>query len=147
MYVFCRDHARTIDSKSQLFISAYAKALEIIPRQLCDNAGFDATDVLNALRQKHAAGGEGAKNYGVDINTGAAVGRSGPGPCSNTARVWVLTLHMPHRLAPQHINAERSDAKALLCSTAHDCQVAGLLCGPSRPGLQYGFISDGRKRA
>ena len=66
-----RDHARTIDSKSQLFISAYAKALEIIPRQLCDNAGFDATDVLNALRQKHAAGGEEGKNYGVDINTGA----------------------------------------------------------------------------
>lgn len=49
-----RDHARTIAGKSQLFISAFAKALEVIPRQLCDNAGFDATDVLNKLRQKHA---------------------------------------------------------------------------------------------
>ncbi len=29
--------------------------LQVIPRQLCDNAGFDATDVLNKLRQKHAA--------------------------------------------------------------------------------------------
>ena len=29
-------------------------ALQVIPRQLCDNAGFDATDVLNKLRQKHA---------------------------------------------------------------------------------------------
>ena len=66
-----RNHARTIDSKSQLFINAYAKALEIIPRQLCDNAGFDATNVLNQLRQKHAVG-DGGKNYGVDINTGAA---------------------------------------------------------------------------
>lgn len=28
--------------------------LQVIPRQLCDNAGFDATDVLNKLRQKHA---------------------------------------------------------------------------------------------
>lgn len=28
--------------------------MQIIPRQLCDNAGFDATDVLNKLRQKHA---------------------------------------------------------------------------------------------
>jgi hypothetical protein len=27
---------------------------QVIPRQLCDNAGFDATDVLNKLRQKHA---------------------------------------------------------------------------------------------
>jgi len=41
-----------------------AKALEIIPRQLCDNAGFDATNVLNKLRQKHAVGGTW---YGVDI--------------------------------------------------------------------------------
>nr|CAD1819460.1 unnamed protein product [Ananas comosus var. bracteatus] len=71
---FLRLHARTIAGKSQLFINSYAKALEVIPRQLCDNAGYDATDVLNKLRQKHASGcmptaGEGA-NYGVDINTG-----------------------------------------------------------------------------
>ncbi|KAK9164579.1 hypothetical protein Syun_005481 [Stephania yunnanensis] len=67
---FLRQHARTIAGKSQLFINSYAKALEVIPRQLCDNAGFDATDVLNKLRQKHALpSGEGA-NYGVDINTG-----------------------------------------------------------------------------
>jgi T-complex protein 1 subunit eta len=86
---YLRQHARTIAGKSQLFINAYAKALEVllctticevhmkcllnikqlsqltsykfmiyqvIPRQLCDNAGFDATDVLNKLRQKHASG-------------------------------------------------------------------------------------------
>ena len=29
--------------------------------------------MLNALRQKHAAGGDEGKNYGVDINTGAEV--------------------------------------------------------------------------
>ncbi|KAG9130493.1 hypothetical protein Leryth_025753 [Lithospermum erythrorhizon] len=67
---YLRQHARTIAGKSQLFINSYAKALEVIPRQLCDNAGFDATDVLNKLRQKHALpSGEGAP-YGVDINTG-----------------------------------------------------------------------------
>ncbi|KAF6152189.1 hypothetical protein GIB67_019411 [Kingdonia uniflora] len=67
---YLRQHARTIAGKSQLFINAYAKALEVIPRQLCDNAGFDATDVLNKLRQKHALpSGEGAL-YGVDVNTG-----------------------------------------------------------------------------
>ncbi|THG07145.1 hypothetical protein TEA_019245 [Camellia sinensis var. sinensis] len=66
---YLRQHARTISGKSQLFINSYAKALEVIPRQLCDNAGFDATDVLNKLRQKHALqSGEGAL-YGVDINT------------------------------------------------------------------------------
>lgn len=51
-----RDHSRTIAGKEQLLISAIAKALEIIPRQLCDNAGFDATNILNKLRQQHAHG-------------------------------------------------------------------------------------------
>lgn len=60
-----RDYSRTIAGKEQLLISAIAKALEIIPRQLCDNAGFDATNILNKLRQKHA---QGHCWYGVDIN-------------------------------------------------------------------------------
>ncbi|XP_011176434.1 T-complex protein 1 subunit eta [Zeugodacus cucurbitae] len=59
-----REYSRTIAGKEQLLIAAIAKALEIIPRQLCDNAGFDATNILNKLRQKHAQGGQW---YGVDI--------------------------------------------------------------------------------
>lgn len=51
-----RDYSRTIPGKEQLLIGAMAKALEVIPRQLCDNAGFDATNILNKLRQKHAQG-------------------------------------------------------------------------------------------
>ena len=53
---YLRDYSRTIAGKQQILIGAYAKALEIVPRQLCDNAGFDATNVLNKLRQKHAQG-------------------------------------------------------------------------------------------
>eukprot|EP00164_Ancoracysta_twista_P000609 GFYU01000806.1.p1 GENE.GFYU01000806.1~~GFYU01000806.1.p1 ORF type:complete len:565 (-),score=201.45 GFYU01000806.1:543-2237(-) len=53
---YLRDHARTIHGKSQLIINAYAKALEVIPRQIAENAGFDSTDILNKLRQAHAAG-------------------------------------------------------------------------------------------
>lgn len=62
---YLRDYSRTIPGKQQLLIGAYAKALEVIPRQLCDNAGFDATNILNKLRAKHAQGGMW---YGVDIN-------------------------------------------------------------------------------
>ena len=51
-----RDYSRTVAGKEQMLIGAIAKALEIIPRQLCDNAGFDATNILNKLRQKHAQG-------------------------------------------------------------------------------------------
>lgn len=59
-----RNHARSVQGKEQLFITAMAKSLEIIPRQLCENAGFDATNILNKLRQKHA---EGGMWFGVDI--------------------------------------------------------------------------------
>lgn len=61
---YLREYSRTIAGKEQLLISAMAKAFEIIPRQLCDNAGFDATNILNKLRQKHAQGGQW---FGVDV--------------------------------------------------------------------------------
>ncbi|RIA97734.1 chaperonin Cpn60/TCP-1 family [Glomus cerebriforme] len=67
---YLREHSRTIEGKQQMIIGAFARALEIIPRQLCDNAGFDATDILNNLRMKHA---QGALWYGVDINTESIV--------------------------------------------------------------------------
>ena len=53
---YLRDYSRTIPGKEQLLIGAMARALEVLPRQLCDNAGFDATNILNKLRQKHATG-------------------------------------------------------------------------------------------
>ena len=53
---YLRNHSRTIAGKEQLLIGALAKALEVIPRQLCENAGFDATNILNKLRQRHAQG-------------------------------------------------------------------------------------------
>lgn len=53
-----------IPHKQQSIIKAFAKALEVIPRQLCDNAGFDATDILNRLRVEHRKGNKWA---GVDF--------------------------------------------------------------------------------
>jgi T-complex protein 1 subunit eta len=63
---YLRDFARSIQGKQQLIVTAFAKALEVIPRQIADNAGFDSTDILNMLRHKHASGDEG-KWFGVDI--------------------------------------------------------------------------------
>merc|ERR1712066_895934 len=59
-----RNYSRSIAGKEQLIFAAMARAFEVIPRQLCDNAGFDANNILNKLRQKHAQGGTW---YGVDI--------------------------------------------------------------------------------
>lgn len=50
---FLREHVLTIRGKEQMVVSAFAKAMEIIPRQLSDNSGMDSTDVLNRLRQLH----------------------------------------------------------------------------------------------
>jgi T-complex protein 1 subunit eta len=59
-----------IPFKQQFIVKAFARALEVIPRQLCDNAGFDSTDILNRLRVKHK---EGQRWAGVDfINEGIA---------------------------------------------------------------------------
>lgn len=69
---YLRDTSRTIEGKQQLMMGAFAKALEIIPRQICDNAGIDATDVLNKLRMLHAQGETWA---GVDVE-GEGVGNS-----------------------------------------------------------------------
>jgi len=59
-----RQYSRTIKDKSQLIVAAYAKALEVIPRQVSENAGFDSTDIVNQLRARHAKGEIWA---GVDI--------------------------------------------------------------------------------
>ena len=53
---YLRQHARTVAGKEQLLMDCLARALEVIPRQLCDNAGFDSTNILNKLRHTHAQG-------------------------------------------------------------------------------------------
>lgn len=50
-----KEHSRSVEGKQQLIIAAFSRALELIPRQLAENAGFDSTDILNRLRHKHAA--------------------------------------------------------------------------------------------
>lgn len=64
---FLRDYAGGIQGKQQLIIAAFAKALEVIPSQVAANAGFDSTDILNLLRQKHSQKDGSGKWFGVDI--------------------------------------------------------------------------------
>lgn len=52
--------------KLHLKLHTIIKAFSNFFRQLCDNAGFDATNILNKLRQKHH---QGKIWFGVDINT------------------------------------------------------------------------------
>jgi len=66
---YLREYSLTLQGKQQFLVKAFAKALEVIPRQLADNAGFDSTDLLTQLRQKHD---QGHKWFGVDITNESA---------------------------------------------------------------------------
>eukprot|EP00808_Paulinella_micropora_P024597 g81321.t1 len=79
---YLRKVSRQVKSKRQLVLSAFARALEVIPRQIAANAGFDSTDIVNELRARHAAGGMW---MGVDIER--------EGVCDTyQAFVWEPTL-------------------------------------------------------
>jgi len=58
-----KDFAMGHGSKVQLAIEKFAKAMEIIPRTLAENAGLDPIDVLSELHGKHSQNGH---VYGVN---------------------------------------------------------------------------------
>lgn len=64
-----RDFAEA-GGKEQLAIEAFADAMEIIPKTLAENAGFDQLDLLVELRAKHEKPGN--KWFGVNVSTGKA---------------------------------------------------------------------------
>jgi len=65
---YLREYAKTIDHKVQAVVRQFALSLEVIPRLLSENAGFDSTDILNSLRAAHAT--KDFKWAGVDIENG-----------------------------------------------------------------------------
>jgi T-complex protein 1 subunit eta len=81
---YIRKYSMGISGKEQLVVLAFAKALEVIPRTLAQNAGLDSVDVINKLRQKHDLGPDGA-TWGVNCFQG--------GICDSYANfVWEPTM-------------------------------------------------------
>ena len=68
---YLRDEAKSRPGRDQLLLAGVARALEAIPRQLCDNAGCDATDLLTQLRKAHAVNNQ--IWAGLDLETGSVV--------------------------------------------------------------------------
>jgi len=64
------EYAATVGGKEQLAIEAFAKALEIIPRTLAENAGLDPIDMLVEIRASHE---KGKKTFGLNVFEGKAV--------------------------------------------------------------------------
>jgi thermosome len=63
-----RKYAIKIGGREQLAIEAFAGAMEIIPKALAENAGFDPIDVLAELRSVHEK--ENGKYIGINVFTG-----------------------------------------------------------------------------
>jgi len=63
-----RAYARSIGGREQLAIEIYANALEIIPKTLVENAGYNPVDLIVELRSKHET--ELGSSFGINIDTG-----------------------------------------------------------------------------
>ena len=63
-------YASTLGGRIQLAIEAFAKALEVIPRALAENAGLDPIDMIVAIRAAHESG---KKTFGLDVYEGKPV--------------------------------------------------------------------------
>jgi archaeal chaperonin len=61
-------YAKNITGREQMAIEAFAKALEVIPRTLAENAGLDPVDEMMHLRQAHSL--KAGKHMGIEIENG-----------------------------------------------------------------------------
>ncbi len=61
-----RKYADSVGGREQLAVTAFADAIEIIPRTLAESAGMDAIDTLVKLRSKHDS--KGGEHVGVSVD-------------------------------------------------------------------------------
>ena len=62
-----RDYATTIGGREQMAIEAFAKAIDIVPKTLAENAGFDPIDMMLEIRSAHK---KNMKYAGINVHTG-----------------------------------------------------------------------------
>ncbi|MBR7153193.1 MAG: TCP-1/cpn60 chaperonin family protein [Candidatus Methanomethylophilaceae archaeon] len=67
------DYASSVGGREQLAIEKFAKAMEIIPWTLAENAGLDPIDTIIKLKNAHQVNGDKSKFYGIDLDTAEAV--------------------------------------------------------------------------
>jgi len=61
-----REYASTLKGREQLAVTKFAEAMEIVPKTLAENAGFDAIDKAIELKNRHGTN----KNMGLNAYTG-----------------------------------------------------------------------------
>ena len=61
-----REYAATLKGREQLAVTKFAEAVEIVPKTLAENSGFNAIDKIAELKNRH----ETDKNAGLNAYTG-----------------------------------------------------------------------------
>lgn len=66
-------YASSVGGREQLAIEKFAKAMEIIPWTLAENAGLDPIDTIIKLKKAHKDHKKEGALFGIDLETGEAV--------------------------------------------------------------------------
>jgi len=83
-------HARTLPGLEQYAVEAFAKALDVLPTTMAENAGWDGTEALSALYKAHA---EGAVGAGVDVEEGCVMDAVARGVLDHVGVKWWALKH------------------------------------------------------
>ena len=95
------EYASSVGGREQLAIEAFAKAMEIIPWTIAENAGVDSIDAIIKLKNAHDKQKNG-KYFGLDLTTGDA------------ADMLKLNVIEPLRVKVQAINSAAEVANMIL---------------------------------
>lgn len=98
-----RKYAQTLQGRLRMAVTAYADALEIIPRTLAENAGMDGLDAMITLRQFHE---NGHTSSGIDV---LQLGGTG-----NVADMHTAKVLEPLRILTQALKAATEAAVMIL---------------------------------
>ncbi|AXV41009.1 MULTISPECIES: thermosome subunit alpha [Methanobacterium] len=93
-----KEYADTISGREQLAVSAFAEALEVVPKTLAENAGLDSIDALVDLRAAH----EKSLYMGLNVFKGEV---------TDMYRAGVIE---PHRVKKQAIQSAAEAAEMIL---------------------------------
>jgi len=120
-----RNFAQSFSGREQLAITAFADALEIIPKTLAENAGLDPIDMMVSLRVAHD---EGKVTYGIDVFNGKIID------------MWAAGVIEPLKIKTQAIKSAAEAAEMIL--RIDDVIAAGRLSGGS-PQMPPGGMPPG----
>jgi len=119
-----KEYATTLKGREQLAVTAFAEALEVIPRTLAENAGLDPIDKLVEMRSQHE---KGVKSAGLNVFSGDVID------------MWKEGVVEPLRVKTQAINSATEAAVMIL---RIDDVIASSKSGGMPGGMPPGGMPD-----